>query len=171
MVEYSDNAATLLLAKFIGIENVLQTEKELNLNHSQDANSNTNFVSVLRYAAVFRILYNASYLNESMSEKALQLLAHSKYSGGIRAAVPLKYNVAHKYGERDMIDLSGKRKNLQLHHFGIVYYTGKPYLIGIMTRGGDNKADKEKIITDLAEITFNAVDKQIKSQVKSVFTD
>ena len=68
-----------------------------------------------------------------MSEKALQLLTQSNYKGGIRAAIPAQYAIAHKYGERDVFDEKGKRNTLQLHHFGIVYYTGKPYIIGIMT--------------------------------------
>lgn len=170
MIVYSDNASTLLLAKFIGIENVLRTEEDLNLNHAKDANSNTNFVSVLRYAAVFRVLYNASYLNKAMSEKALQLLTQANYKGGIRAAIPAQFAVAHKYGERDVFDKKGKRNTLQLHHFGIVYYTGKPYILGVMTRGS-TREHKEQIIKDLSEIAFKAVDAQMKKSEKVVFSE
>jgi beta-lactamase class A len=170
MIVYSDNASTLLLAKFIGIDNVLHTEEDLNLNHAKDANSNTNFVSVQRYAAVFRVLYNASYLSKAMSEKALQLLTQANYKGGIRAAIPAQYNVANKYGERDVFDEKGKRNTLQLHHFGIVYYTGKPYILGIMTRGS-TRENKEQIIKDLSEIAFKAVDAQMKKNDKVVFSE
>ncbi len=170
MIVYSDNAATLLLAKFIGIDNIMRTEKELNLNHTSAADSHTNFVSVLRYAAVFRILYNASFLSKPMSEKALQLLAQANYKGGIRAAIPTQYQVAHKYGERDVFDEKGKRNTLQLHHFGIVYYTGKPYILGVMTRG-DTREHKEKIIKDLSEIAYKAVDAQMKKSEKVVFSE
>lgn len=170
MIVYSDNAATLLLAKFIGIDNIMRTEQELNLNHSSDADSHTNFVSVLRYAAVFRILYNASFLNKSMSEKALHLLTQVNYKNGIRAAIPAQYTIAHKYGERDIFDEKGKRNTLQLHHFGIVYYTGKPYILGVMTRGG-TREHKEKIIKDLSEIAFKTVDTQMKKGEKVVFSE
>ncbi len=170
MIVYSDNASTLLLAKFIGIDNIMQTEKELNLNHANTADSHTNFVSVLRYAAVFRILYNASYLSKPMSEKALQLLTQVNYKNGIRSAIPSQYAIAHKYGERDVFDEKGKRNTLQLHHFGIVYYTGKPYIIGVMTRGG-NKQLKEKVIKDLAEIAFKSVEYQINKGEKAVFSE
>jgi beta-lactamase class A len=170
MIVYSDNAATLLLAKFIGIDNIMRTEQELNLNHTSDADSHTNFVSVLRYAAVFRILYNASFLNKPMSEKALQLLTQVNYKDGIRAAIPAQYNIAHKYGERDIFDEKGKRNTLQLHHFGIVYYTGKPYILGVMTRGG-TREHKEKIIKELSEIAFKAVDAQMKKSEKVVFSE
>lgn len=170
MIVYSDNAATLLLAKFIGIDNIMNTERALNLNHTDDADSHTNFVSVLRYAAVFRILYNASFLSKQMSEKALHLLTQVNYKNGIRAAIPTQYTIAHKYGERDVFDEKGKRNTLQLHHFGIVYYTGKPYILGVMTRGG-TREHKEKIIKDLSEIAFKAVDTQMKKGEKVVFSE
>jgi hypothetical protein len=97
------------------------------------------------------------------------LLTQTAFEGGIRAAVPAQYAVAHKYGERDIVDEQGNRKALQLHHFGIVYYTGKPYLIGVMTRGTD-KAFKEKVIKDLATITFKSVEEQMKSAFKPLLT-
>lgn len=169
MIVHSDNAATITLVKYIGMDKIEKVEKDLNLKPDKNANSNTNFVSVHRYAAVFRILYNAAYINKTMSEKALQLLTQTAFEGGIRAAVPAQYPVAHKYGERDIFDEQGNRKALQLHHFGIVYYTGKPYLIGIMTRGND-KALKEKVIRDLASITFKSVEEQMKSGIKPLLT-
>jgi beta-lactamase class A len=161
MIAYSDNAAALILMHYMGIDKIVKTEKELNLSINEDAGINTNFVAVNRYAAVFRILYNAGYLNKDMSEKALQILSESVYKNGIRSAVPAQYAIAHKYGERDVFDQKGNRNVLQLHHFGIVYYTGKPFLIGIMTRGADRET-KEKIIYDLAKITFQEVQKQMK---------
>ncbi len=167
MIEYSDNAAALLLMKFVGMDKVAETEKDLNLAIGDDFDINTNFVKVKSYAATFRILYNASYLNAEMSELALSYLCNSKHSGGIRAAIPTAYNVAHKYGERDVFDSKGKRQTLQLHHFGIVYYPNKPFLIGVMTRGS-NKEAKEKIIRDLSRITFENVEKQAKNNKQSV---
>ncbi|MFN7312425.1 MAG: serine hydrolase [Bacteroidota bacterium] len=169
MIVHSDNAATITLVKFLGMDKIVKVEKDLNLAPDKNATSNTNFVSVHRYAAVFRILYNAAYINKNMSEKALQLLTQTAYQDGIRAAVPAQFNVAHKYGERDIFDKHGNRTALQLHHFGIVYYTGKPYLIGVMTRGSD-KAFKEKVIKDLATITFKAVEDQMKTVAKPLLT-
>ncbi|MFN5665528.1 MAG: serine hydrolase [Bacteroidota bacterium] len=161
MIAYSDNAAALILMQYMGMDKIVKTEKELNLSVNEDAGINTNFVAVNRYAAVFRILYNASYLNKDMSEKALQILSESVYRNGIRSAVPAQYAIAHKYGERDLFDQKGNRNVLQLHHFGIVYFTGKPYLIGVMTRGADRET-KQNIIYDLAKITFEEVQKQMQ---------
>lgn len=166
MIVYSDNASAVILMKFVGMDKIAKTEDDLNLTIDPNADLNTNFVSVTRYASIFRVLYNASYLDRNMSDKALKILTETAYTGGIRAGLPSQFKLAHKYGERDFIEQSGSRSVLQLHHFGIVYYPGKPYLIGVMTRGADKKT-KEKIITDLAKITFDQVDKQMKEDNKN----
>lgn len=161
MIVHSDNASTIILLERIGDKRLNEAQKALNLQVEGITDPNANFVPVNRYSGVFRILFNASYLNKDMSEKALRLLSETVYNKGIRQAVPQQYAVAHKYGERDFFDEAGNRNTLQLHHFAIVFYTGKPYLLGIMTRGA-NREVKEKIIYDLAKITFDEVDRQMK---------
>jgi beta-lactamase class A len=163
MIAYSDNAATLLLHQYVGEKEVKEVEDFLHQHVPEDGTASTNFISVKNYAAAFRVLYNCSYLGKEMSEKALAYLAQSHYKFGIRAALPDSVPLAHKYGIRDNSDVNGKEvKGYQLHHFGIVYYPAKPYLLGIMTRGGE-KAIKEKVIEDLSKITFTQVDEQMKS--------
>ncbi len=163
MIAYSDNAATLLLHQYVGEKEVKEVEDFLHQHVPEDGTASTNFISVKNYAAAFRVLYNCSYLGKEMSEKALAYLAQSHYKSGIRAALPDSVPLAHKYGIRDNSDVNGKEvKGYQLHHFGIVYYPAKPYLLGIMTRGGE-KAIKEKVIEDLSRITFVQVDEQMKS--------
>jgi beta-lactamase class A len=166
MIVYSDNASAVILMKYVGMDKIAKTEDDLNLTIDANADLNTNFVSVTRYASILRMLYNASYLDRNMSEKALKILTETAYKGGIRAGLPNQYQLAHKYGERDFIEQTGARSVLQLHHFGIVYYPGKPYLLGIMTRGADKKT-KEKIITDLAKITFDQIDSQMLALKKN----
>lgn len=166
MIVYSDNAASLLLLQYLGDSAVMQVIDELNMHVGNGFHENTNFVTVKAYAGIFRILYNASFLNKEMSEKALNLLSQSKYNKGIRAGVPSQIKVAHKYGKRDETLGSGKIHNLQLHHFGLVYHPRKPFLIGIMTRGADI-ATKEKVIKELSEITYKEVDMQSSESVPS----
>lgn len=161
MISYSDNAATLLLHKYVGEEKVRKVEDFLHQHVPEGGTGNTNFISVKNYAAAFRVLYNCSYLGKEMSEKALAYLASSDYKNGIRAAIPDSIAIAHKYGIRDNSNVNGKVvKGYQLHHFSIVYYPGKPFLLGIMTRGA-NKEVKERVVKNLAEITFAQVNKQM----------
>ncbi|MBP6301859.1 MAG: serine hydrolase [Bacteroidia bacterium] len=163
MIAYSDNAATLLLHQYAGEVKVKEVEDFLHQHVPENGTANTNFISVKDYAAAFRVLYNCSYLGKEMSDKALSYLAQSRYKSGIRAALPDSIVLAHKYGVRDNGNVNGKEvKGYQLHHFGIIYYPAKPYLLGIMTRGGD-KSIKEKVIEDLSKITFTQVDEQMKS--------
>ena len=171
MIVYSDNAASMLLLKFIGNKSILKVIEELNMHVGSGFDQNTNFITVKAYAGILRVLYNASYLNKEMSEKALDLLAQSKYNKGIRAGIPAHIKVAHKYGKRDETVAGGRIHNLQLHHFGFVFHPKKPFIIGIMTRGADVET-KLQVIKALSEITFQEVDKQTKDNVKSeVFSE
>lgn len=162
-IAYSDNRASLMLMALVGMEKLEKVEDDLNLHVKNEYTEQTNFVSVKHYAGVFRILYNAAYLNEAMSEKAIGLLLRSKYEGGIRKGIPSNTVIAHKYGERDIINALGEREAIQLHHFGIVYHPTKPFILGIMTRGPVSKQEKEKLITDLSQITYNEVELQVRN--------
>ncbi len=162
MIDYSDNFATLTLLKYIGEEAVQKVEADLNIRIKPEYTELTNFVTVKNYAGFFRILYNASYLNQKMSQKALAYLSKAEYNEGIRKAIPDTIMVAHKYGKRDLHKAGDKLESIQLHHFGLVYYPGKPFILGIMTRGS-NLVQKKRIIYELSKITFEEVDKQTKN--------
>lgn len=138
MIIYSDNDAYNDLTKNIDGNEILQTYKDLDIDISQIfTNPNGNILTVRDYASFFRILYNASYLNKDMSEKALNLLSQTEYKQGLVAGIPNKIQVAHKFGERIYKD----NNEVQLHDCGIVYLPKKPYLLCIMTRSQDlNKA-------------------------------
>jgi beta-lactamase class A len=164
MIVYSDNAASLILLKYIGDAKLAAVENFLSHQVPKNGQANTNFIRVKDYASIFRILYNCSYLNKDMSIKALTYLSQAQYPKGIRSAIPYNILIAHKYGIRD-IELNGNKvKGYQLHHFGIVYYPGKPFIIGVMTRG-KNEEISNHIIHDLSEITYREVDRQMKGAV------
>ena len=103
-------------------------------------------ISVKSYATLFRILYNATYLNNAMSDKALQILAGADYADGLKAGVPQETAVAHKFGEAAATLTDGSTGH-ELHDCGIVY-TGEPYTICIMTKG-KNVDDLAALIADL----------------------
>ena len=162
MIKHSDNAATIILLQLIGEDKVRKVDHALNLDVQDGMGSTTDFVMIKSYAGIFRVLYNASFLNKAMSEKALSLLASSDFNRGIRKTVPASVVMAHKYGERDHFDARQQRVTDQLHHFGLVYYPSKTYLLGIMTRGAKTKEGALQIIEDLSAITYREVDKQVQ---------
>jgi len=135
MIVYSDNTAYELLLN--NIDNRLLVDTYTNLGINLDKaflDPSGNILSVKSYAAFFRILYNGSYLNNEMSEKALALLSQVQYRDGLVKGINNpNVLISHKFGERTYTDTGEK----QLHDCGIVYLPQKPYLICIMTRGKD----------------------------------
>lgn len=117
-------------------------------------NSPINFMSVKGYAGLFRILYNASYLEKEYSEKTLQILSNSEFQNGIVAGVSKDVVVSHKFGERQL-----EENSYQLHDCGIVYYSKGPYLICIMSRG-NSMQNLEQFISKISEVTYNGIQKR-----------
>jgi len=150
MIVYSDNKAANTLLSHIDVESLNAVYEDLGIK-TPDVNDSENFMSVRDYASFFRILYNASYLNREMSEKALSILTNSQFNLGLSAGVPPQIDVAHKFGERVLLE--GK----QLHDCGIIYKVDKPYLLCIMTRG-TNFIGMGETIKTISETVYNEFD-------------
>lgn len=132
MIEFSDNEAKNLLVEQIGIEKYEKTLTDLGVVIPGER-AMSDFMPVRDYSTFFRILYNATYLNNAMSEKALEILSKTRFDKGLLAGVPPGTLISHKFGERAYSDADTK----QLHDCGIVYAGEKPYLLCVMTRGRD----------------------------------
>ena len=134
MIVYSDNMAYNLLNDNVNGSVVMSVYNDLGVDiSSAQANPNGNIISVTGYSSFFRILYNSSYLNRDMSEKALKYLSQSVFTQGLVAGVPNDIVVSHKFGERQYLDTGEK----QLHDCGIIYDPDIPYLLCVMTRGNN----------------------------------
>lgn len=154
MIRHSDNRALQFLMQEVGMKAYEQVFLDMQVISPVDQ-SNDNVISVKEYSSFFRILYNASYLNKELSEKALKILSESSFRIGLTAQLPASVTVAHKYGERGF-EGSG---NVQLHDCGIVYSDKAPYLICVMTRGGKFK-DLSSVIADVSAMVFRSVNAQ-----------
>jgi hypothetical protein len=113
------------------------------------------------YASFYRVLFNASYLNRDMSEKALRFLSQASYRDGIISGVPQEIDVVAKYGERVLDDRSAGQPVVmkQLHEVGIVYHPRHPYIMGVMVRGSDSSR-LQKVMRDISALIFEEVDRQ-----------
>ncbi len=131
MIRRSDNVAMALLVEKVGVEGIHRLYDELGVRVPDDGVPDE--LTVRDYAAIFRILFNSSYLDRRSSERALDELAHTEFSEGIVAPLPRSIPVAHKFGERR---LPGRGEQ-QLHDCGIVYYPKVPYVLCVMSRGDD----------------------------------
>lgn len=150
---YSDNLSNEVLKSTLdSMDNNRKLGKktlnDLGLIVPEDENED---LSTRSYASIFRILYNASYLNIENSDKVLSMLSDSEFDNGIASGIPKDIKLANKFGERDFE--GGK----QLHDCGIVYFPNNPYLICIMTQGKEFE-DLEKVISDISRMTYEEME-------------
>lgn len=152
MTSYSDNNATSLL-----YYNLKQSELD-EIMDNMDVNNTIvngyNSVSITGYSGFFRILYNATFLNRAMSEKALQLLSYEDFPQGFVAGVPKGTVMATKFGEADTSAQSGDK---QLHEFGIIYHPKGHYILGVMTQGNDYVRQAE-VLREISSLVYKEVD-------------
>jgi len=160
MIAYSDNVAKNLLMDNINYEALDAVYIDLGII-LPDSLEKTDFITAKEYSSFFRVLFNASYLNKEMSEKALAILSRATFRTGIVAGVPSDVIVAHKFAERG--DLSNE--TVQLHDCGIVYHKKRPYLLCVMTYGRDFKKIDE-IIREISEITYKEIDNYYKKSAR-----
>jgi beta-lactamase class A len=133
MIANSDNNAFRTLLTAADRRYLQEIHNILGVETVADA-SGARLVTARSYAIFLKTLYNASYLNQMMSERALKYLTANDFHLGIDATIPDSITVASKFGERTTGD-NGEIK--QLHDYGIVYYPNRPYLVCIMTKGTD----------------------------------
>ena len=150
MIKHSDNEAKEMLLRFVGFDYFMQVIKDMGIDTHSDLSA--DFLSPKDYSRFFRLLYNATYLNREMSNKALAILCTSTFSKGVVAGVPSGVKVAHKFGERYYLNSDQK----QLHECGIVYLQNAPYLICVMTRG-NNFDSLATVISGVSALVYKNV--------------
>ncbi len=151
MIKYSDNGAAVILQQYIALKQL--NESYIDLGIEMPSNSQYS-MPVRTYSSFFRILFNATYLNRDLSEKALGILSQSTFKDGLRLGVPAGITVVHKFGERE----SNENSEKQLHDCGIVYYPGQPYILCIMTRGNDF-GKLSDVIKNISSLVYGEISK------------
>ncbi len=159
MITNDDSEAYALL--YMNIPKVRLDKVFKDLNVEYDPHKDDDSLSLRGFASFYRVLFNASYLNEEMSEKALRYLAKSSLKRGMAAAIPMNVEIAGKYGERTIKVSEGGQDVVlsQMHEFGIVYHPRRPFLLGVMVRGED-PAGLERTIRDITRLVYEEVDAQ-----------
>ena len=152
LIVYSDNVASEFLLNNLDPKYFSGVFSDLQLS-VPDLEGGEYQISAKGYATFFRVLYNATYLNAQLSEKAIKLLSESEFNGGIVAGVPAGLTVAHKFGERKYQTKDLMTESAQLHDCGIVYYPQRPYLLCVMTKGRDMDVLKG-VIRDISKIVY-----------------
>ncbi|KND48686.1 MAG: b-lactamase [Parcubacteria bacterium C7867-005] len=158
---YSDNAAAEILSEnFVSFDYLQKILQALGLQ-LRSGNITENLVTARSYASVFRTLYNSSFLNRELSNEMLDILSKSIFSDGARKNIPKDVVVAHKFGERSLVDeQTGRTVTKQLHDCGIVYAKDgmEPYTFCIMTEGQDFD-DLRSIIAKISLTIYEEITK------------
>ncbi len=158
MIIYSDNNAYDTLSLNLTSDEILKVYQDLDIDISKAfQNPSGNIITVKNYASFFRILYNASYLNKDMSEKALKMLSQVEYKNALVAGVPKNISVAHKFGERRYSNTN----ETQFHDCGIVYLPQKPYLLCIMTKTNQRPDQAINVIKTISQTVYKKISNQL----------
>lgn len=158
MIVYSDNNAKQVLLSHIDGVSVVQPYLDMGME-IPGSKQLENFMKVQEYASFFRVLFNATYLNREMSEKALEILSKVEFDKGLPGGVP-GLTVAHKFGERIIDNPDSPMNGLkQLHDCGIIYYPNRPYLLCIMTRGYDYM-NMSEVISRISSFVYKEIEAQ-----------
>ncbi len=153
MITESDNVSWKALLNYLRIkyseDDFIETLSDLGIVDPRKRDDQ-QYITVQGYASLFRILFNSSYLNIQMSDKALCILKETSFNDGIVAGIPNTIQIAHKFGEQK----NGNEQ--QFHDCGVVYYPNNPYVICIMTRGASQN-DLKTVIKEISQKVYNEV--------------
>jgi beta-lactamase class A len=152
MLVYSDNAAKTVLLYNMDQDFLAKVYTDLAVA-VPNPGSSADFMSAKEYSSFFRVLYNASYLNRRGSNELLEMLSRVDFRSGLVSGLPNGVVVSHKFGERGFLPLNSQK---QLHDCGIVYHTKHPYILCVMTRGGDYQ-DLAKTIAGISKIVYDNI--------------
>ncbi len=154
MIKYSDNNATALLLEEIDQSFLERTFLEIGIKiPKRHEDGSRDFINAASFAALFRLLYNSSYLSRESSEKALAILTDATFDQGIRSIVPTHTTVAEKYGERTVVDENGKLELRELHECGLVYAKERPFTFCVFTEG-KNFEDMLSTLRDIEKALY-----------------
>jgi beta-lactamase class A len=156
MIIDSDNGAMTVLLNNIQPQVLNEVYSDLGLQSPGDS-SGDYVISAKSYSLFFRILYNATYLNRDLSEKALGILSQATYKEALVAGVPSDIKVAHKFGEHVNGDpTNGVINSIELGDCGFVYPNTNPYFICVMTKG-KNLQNLNALIKDISQAVYQEV--------------
>ena len=128
MADESDNNATYLLSSHIDTVQYREYFRDIDMPYCEPANFLYS-ISPRQYSKFFRLLFNATFTNEELSEYGLRLLRESSFREGLVKELPEGTVVAHKFGER------GFNEQMDFSESGIIYANNSPYILTVMTRG------------------------------------
>jgi beta-lactamase class A len=153
MIHSSDNTATNILIKKIGMQAVNEnlqrlgsTKTRLNrimLDRMAVKQGRQNWVNTVEINDLLRKIYNKQVATPALCDEMLAILKNCRDKTTIPANLPQNLVIAHKTGE-----LSYLRGD------AAIIYTKQPFIISVFVEGFRDLPEAERIIADLAEICW-----------------
>ncbi len=158
MIVYSGNNSSVLLMRRLDRNYLKGVFGDLGVSGDQDEHRQW-IATTKTFSSFFRTLFNATYLSDTQSEKALELLAKTDFKEGLVAGLPPDVQVAHKFGEEVIMESTGRVVSASLHDCGIVYHAKYPYFLCVMTEGTSHPPLKG-VIARISKIVYAFVDSE-----------
>jgi beta-lactamase class A len=154
MITFDDAAAYTLLRSGIPAGRLEKVFKDLDVGYE-------NPLSLHAIAAFYRVLFNASYLSDEMSERALRYLYKSTFKEGMTQGIPPNIDIVGTYDERSITGPGSdeEQEQYQVREFGIIYHPNRPFLLGVMVKGND-VARMKVMVRDITRLVYREVDRQ-----------
>lgn len=156
MIRTSDNTATNILIREIGMETINQnltkwgaTKTRLNrvmMDIEAVKQGRENYVNALEINALLRMIYDKKVASPTLCDEMMRMLKNCEDKTTIPSQLPQDLEIAHKTGT-----LAYVRGD------AAIVFTTQPFVISIFVEGFDKEATAEKIIGDLAKICWESL--------------
>ena len=145
MIIVSDNQATNILIDFLGMENINQLGKELDLKETflgrkmMDAEARKkgydNYTCADDISLLLKLIYQEKLINKEASQLMLDILLKQQQGERLQRYLPSDIKIAHKCGDLDNLENDG----------GIIWLGDRAYILVVLTNGMPNLQCKQTI--------------------------
>ena len=145
MIIVSDNQATNILIDFLGMENINQLGRELDLKETflgrkmMDIEARKkgydNYTCADDISLLLKLIYQEKLINKEASQLMLDILLRQQQGERLQRYLPSDIKIAHKCGDLDNLENDG----------GIIWIGDKAYILAVLTNGMPNFQCKQTI--------------------------
>lgn len=157
MIIVSDNEATNILIRLLGMDEINAMAKSLGLKEASlgrlmmdsEARKNgfDNYICADDITCILKLIYEGKCVDEERSRIMLDILKRQQQSGRLQLYLPEELEVAHKCGDLDYLENDG----------GIFFYPEHPYILTVLTSSMDTNKDGREAIGHISKAVYDCI--------------
>lgn len=157
MIIVSDNEATNILIRMLGMDSVNRMASELGLKEAclgrlmMDSEAKKqgrdNYICADDMTEIFRQIYAGQCVGEEESRLMMDILKRQQQGGRLQLYLPEEIETAHKCGDLDALENDG----------GIIFLPGRPYILTVLTSEMESNKEGREVIGHISRIVFDAL--------------